>query len=81
MGPYTRAVRTEDVLRLASDTQHSAYDCEYVALAEELDVPLITGDEALAKSFPDTATIMEAFAKSPNRITGHRSPLIVWGSP
>ncbi len=40
------------VLRLAKDSGCSAYDCEYVALAEHLDVKLVSADANLRKAFP-----------------------------
>jgi predicted nucleic acid-binding protein len=49
------------VLRLVDETGHSAYDCEYVALAQRLGVPLVTGDRQLARQFPETAALMETF--------------------
>ena len=37
-------------------TSHcSAYDCEFVALALELEVPLVTADRQLLRSFPRIA--------------------------
>jgi predicted nucleic acid-binding protein len=39
------------VLRLAKDSGCSAYDCEYVALAEHLDVKLVSADAKLCKAF------------------------------
>ena len=39
----------------------TAYDAEFVALATALSVPLVTGDKAVLKSFPDRALTMEAF--------------------
>lgn len=41
-----------DVLRLSKQSKCSAYDCEYVALAEFLDLPLVTADRKLVKAFP-----------------------------
>lgn len=37
-------VQTPDVLKLVEQTGHAAYDCQYVALAQSLGVPLVTGD-------------------------------------
>jgi predicted nucleic acid-binding protein len=44
------------VLQLAKDSGCTAYDCEYVALARHLRIPLFTADKALLKVFPDVAT-------------------------
>lgn len=46
------------VLRLAHETGCSAYDCEYVALAQHLNVPLVTADKQLLKAFPAVATAL-----------------------
>jgi len=43
----------ERVLTLVSNSNASAYDCEYVALAEQLDVTLVTADRKLLRAFPD----------------------------
>jgi predicted nucleic acid-binding protein len=61
MRDATVSVRTADVLRLVDASGHSAYDCEYVALAQRLNVPLVTGDKRLPKLFPETAVLMEDF--------------------
>lgn len=58
----TRSVSTRRVLQLVDETGHAAYDCEYVALAQEFDVTLVTGDETVAELFPDTAVLLEDFA-------------------
>ena len=47
------AVDSELVLELAHGTGCSAYDCEYVALARQLGVPLITEDRRLLNFFPN----------------------------
>jgi len=57
----TEAVPSSVVLRLAGQVEHSAYDCEYVALARELGCRLVTGDQDVAEVFPDTAVLMEDF--------------------
>ena len=45
-----------NVLRIASEGPCSAYDAQFVALAMELDVPLVTSDKKLIRVFPNTAT-------------------------
>jgi predicted nucleic acid-binding protein len=49
------AVTSGDVLSLAASTACSAYDAEFVVLARDLGVPLITTDKLLLESFPETA--------------------------
>lgn len=51
-------VEARDVLRLSKASGCSGYDCEFVALAEFLDVPLLTADGRLAKAFPSRATLL-----------------------
>jgi predicted nucleic acid-binding protein len=55
IGERTLDVRSEAVLRLANESECTAYDCEYVALAQRLGVPLITYDEPVLEAFPDIA--------------------------
>jgi predicted nucleic acid-binding protein len=50
------------VLQLASASRCSAYDCEFVALARQLDVPLVTVDGKILAGFPETAITLEVFA-------------------
>ena len=48
-------VSSLQVLQLSQDSDCSAYDCEYVALARHLKIPLFTADKALLKAFPGLA--------------------------
>jgi predicted nucleic acid-binding protein len=48
-------VSSEHVLQLVSSSQCNAYDCEFVAVAQHLGVPLITEDRAILTAFPDLA--------------------------
>ena len=50
------AVNSMDVLTLARETGCSAYDCEFVSLAQSLNLKLVTGDKKLLERFPDIAT-------------------------
>lgn len=54
-------VRQSDAMRLALQSGRSAYDCDFVALAQDLGLPLVTADSRLAEAFPDCAQPMEAF--------------------
>ena len=51
-------VETSDVLRLSQQSKCSAYDCEYVALADFLDLDFVTADIKLAKAFPMRARLL-----------------------
>lgn len=51
-------VETSAVLRLSQDSGCSAYDCEYLALAEFLELELVTADRKLAGAFPDRARLL-----------------------
>jgi predicted nucleic acid-binding protein len=54
-------VQSSDVLRLAQGSGCSAYDCEYVALAQDLGVPLVTADRELLKAFPAATRSLAEF--------------------
>ena len=53
-------VDSAEVLRLAAASGATAYDGEFVALARQLGVPLVTGERRLAKAFPDEALLLES---------------------
>lgn len=52
------------VLALAANSACTAYDCEFVALAEQLGIPLVTADKQLIKAFPTIAVWLEDFVSS-----------------
>jgi len=57
------SVDSGQVLKLVSESGCSAYDCEFVALAQQLGVSLLTSDAEILKEFPQTATSLDAFAR------------------
>ena len=50
------------VLSLVAQSRCSAYDCEFVALAQDLSAKLITTDSQILRSFPQVAVSLEQFA-------------------
>lgn len=48
-------VTSHQVMGLVVNSRCSAYDCEFVALARQLSVPLITSDEEVLVEFPSIA--------------------------
>lgn len=55
MDGFEFEVPSRDVLELAKDSDCSAYDCEFVVLANRLDVKLMTMDRKVLKAFPKRA--------------------------
>lgn len=44
-----------NVLDLVRDSNYSAYDCEFVALAKSLNTHVVTVNKKILQAFPDTA--------------------------
>jgi predicted nucleic acid-binding protein len=57
-----RAIPSRAVLELSRDSKCSTYDCEYVALARGLGIPLVTSDRAVLRAFPGIAVSPGDFA-------------------
>lgn len=53
-------VDSQRVLELVRDSDCSAYDCEFVALALRLDTKLVTMDTKLLRAFPGRAVSLTA---------------------
>ena len=53
-------IDSRSVLELVRDSDCSAYDCEFIALAEKLDVKLVTMDKKLLKAFPSRTVALTA---------------------
>jgi predicted nucleic acid-binding protein len=63
VGAHEFAVRSDVVLRQAASSGCTAYDCEYVVLALQLGIPLVTADKQILRAFP-------AAAQSPSQFAG-----------
>ncbi|MCA9473461.1 MAG: type II toxin-antitoxin system VapC family toxin [Nitrospirales bacterium] len=55
------AVVSHRVLNLAAQSECSAYNSEFVSLAEDLGVTLVTVDRQILRAFPDTSISPENF--------------------
>jgi predicted nucleic acid-binding protein len=49
------------VMNLAAQSKCSAYDCEFVGLAQDLGVTLVTADRQILRAFPDVTVTPEGF--------------------
>ncbi len=54
-------VSSLDVMRLVKKSRCSAYDCEFVALAEQMGLQLMTTDSLILKEFPTNAISLQSF--------------------
>lgn len=53
-------VDSSSVLELVRDSDCSAYDCEFIALAVKLNTKLVTVDKKLLREFPTRAVVLAA---------------------
>ena len=56
-------ITSSQVLTLAAMSTCTAYDCEYVALAQDLGLKLVTSDQRILAAFPATAVSLDLFAR------------------
>jgi len=54
-------IPSSQVLALVDKSSCSSYDCEFIALARHLDIPLITQDKKVLREFPSTAISVVSF--------------------
>ena len=54
-------ISSAHIMQLVKSSQCSAYDCEFVALAQYLEVPLITTDKKILREFPEIAQTAESY--------------------
>ena len=57
-------VTSLQVLTLTDSSTCSAYDCEFVALAKQLSVKLVTQDKKILREFPGVAVSLDDFLVS-----------------
>lgn len=55
------SVSTRSVLELVERSNCSAYDCEFVALAQDLGTPLLTVDRRILDQFTDVAISLDRY--------------------
>ena len=55
------AITSVSVMNLVAISTCSAYDCEFVALAQDLGVPLVTVDKQILNQFPAVAISLKTF--------------------
>ena len=63
MSGHEYEVASAQVLALAAGSACSAYDCEFVALARDLDVTLVTVDKQVLAQFPDVAIGLDSYIR------------------
>jgi len=54
-------ISSAHVMQLVNSSNCTSYDCEFVALAQYLDVPLITADKKVIREFPKVAMSLDSF--------------------
>ncbi|CAN5457909.1 hypothetical protein BH10CHL1_BH10CHL1_29430 [soil metagenome] len=54
--------KSTQILQLAFASGCTAYDCEFVALAQNFNIPLVTMDRQVLRAFPQTALALDRFA-------------------
>ena len=52
------------VLTLVNFSTCSAYDCEFVALAKQFGIKLVTQDKKILRDFPETAISLDIYLQN-----------------
>ena len=55
-------VPSAQIMHLVNSSECSTYDCEFVALARHLDVPLVTADKKILGEFLGVAKSIDAYS-------------------
>ena len=61
MTDHEYEISPTQIMQLVKNSRCSAYDCEFVALAQYLDIPLITADKRILGEFPELAQTAESY--------------------
>ncbi len=54
-------ISSAHIMQLVNSSTCSAYDCEFVALAQYLDIPLITADKKILREFPNISKPLDSY--------------------
>ncbi len=54
-------ISSAHIMQLVNLSNCSSYDCEFVALAQYLDVPLITADKKILREFPSITKSLNSY--------------------
>ena len=54
-------VPTAHIMQMLNSSKCSAYDCEFVALAQYMGVPLVTADTKTLREFPAITKSIDAY--------------------
>ena len=54
-------ISSAHIMQLVNSSSCSAYDCEFVALAQYLNIPLITADKKILREFPKVAKSLDIY--------------------
>lgn len=61
MADHEFSVTSVQVLTLTDSSHCLAYDCEFIALAKQLSVKLVTEDKKILREFPEVAQSLDDF--------------------
>ncbi len=56
-------IAPERILDLIGSSKCSSYDCEFVALAQQLQIPLVTMDKRILSQFPQAAISLKQYVE------------------
>jgi len=61
MEGYEFYITSRHILTLVNESKCSAYDCEFVALAQQLNIKLVTEDKKIIYEFPEIAVNIDTY--------------------